>query len=55
MELKDSTISNLSEEVKEDDSIVNKVGVNNFRHPVENPSFFYFCKNYGQYSPFLPN
>jgi hypothetical protein len=40
MEGKASTIDNLSEEVKEEDSSVNKVGVNNFRHPVKNPPFF---------------
>jgi hypothetical protein len=45
MEVKASTIANLSEEAKEDDSIVNKVGVNNFRHPVKNPPFFISVKN----------
>jgi hypothetical protein len=41
---KSSTINNLSEEAKEEDSIVNKVGVNNFRHPVKNPPFFIYVK-----------
>jgi hypothetical protein len=40
MEGKSSTIDNLSEEVKKEDYIVNKVGVNNFRHLVKNPPFF---------------
>jgi hypothetical protein len=44
MEGKYSTIANLSEKVKEDDSIINKVGVNNFRHPIKNPPFFIFVK-----------
>jgi hypothetical protein len=39
MEGKDSTIANLSEELKEEDSTVNKVGVHNFRHPIKNPHF----------------
>jgi hypothetical protein len=44
MERKSSTISNLSKKVKEEDSIVNKVGVNNFRHLVKNSPFFIFVK-----------
>jgi hypothetical protein len=40
MEGKSSTMSNLSEE----DSTVNKIGVNNFRHPVKNPPFFIYIK-----------
>ena len=44
MEGKDSTIANLFEEVKEEDPTVNKIGVNNFRHPVKNPLFFIFVK-----------
>jgi hypothetical protein len=44
MEGKTSTISNLSEEVKEEDSSVKKVGVNSFRHPVKNPPFFISVK-----------
>jgi hypothetical protein len=40
MEGKYSTTANLSEEVKEEDSIVNKVSVNNFRHLVKNLPFF---------------
>jgi hypothetical protein len=38
MEGKTSTVSNLSEE----DSTINKVGVNSFRHPVKNPPFFIY-------------
>jgi hypothetical protein len=44
MEGKSSTISNLSEKVKEEDFIVNKVGVNNFRHPIKNSPFFISVK-----------
>jgi hypothetical protein len=55
MEGKASTIANLSEEVKEEDSSVNKVGVNSFRHPVKKSPIFHFCKDYGQNSPLLPN
>jgi hypothetical protein len=40
MEGKASIVANLSEEVNEEDSIVNKVGVHNFRYLVKNPSFF---------------
>jgi hypothetical protein len=40
MEGKDSIISNLSKEVDEEDSIINKVGVHNFRHPVKNTPLF---------------
>jgi hypothetical protein len=36
MEGKYSTIENLFEEEKEEDSVVNKTGVNNFRHLVKN-------------------
>jgi hypothetical protein len=42
MEGNASTISNLSKEVKEEDSSVNKVGVNSFRQPIKNPPFFIF-------------
>jgi hypothetical protein len=41
MEGKSSTIANLSEEEKEEDYIVNKVGVNNFRHPVKTLLFLF--------------
>jgi hypothetical protein len=44
MEGKSSTIANLSKEAKEEDYIVNKVGVNNFRHHVKNPPFFISVK-----------
>jgi hypothetical protein len=41
MEGKYSVVANLSEEVDEEDSSVNKVGVHNFRYPVKkNPSIF---------------
>jgi hypothetical protein len=40
MEGKASTIANLFEE----DSTVNKIGINNFRHPVKNPPFFISVK-----------
>jgi hypothetical protein len=53
MEGKDSIVANLSKEVYEEDSTVNKVGVHNFRHPVKKPSFFYLCKDYEQNSPLL--
>jgi hypothetical protein len=39
MEGKAFIVANLSEEVDEDDSSVNKVGVHKFRHPVKNPPF----------------
>jgi ribonuclease HI len=39
-----STISNLFEESKEEDSTVNKIGVNNFRNPVKNPPFYISVK-----------
>jgi hypothetical protein len=42
MEGKTSTVANLSEEVNEEDSTVNKVGVNNFRHPVKKTPFFIY-------------
>jgi hypothetical protein len=44
MEVKTSTIANIFEEEKEEDPIVNKIGVNNFRHLVKNPPFFIFVK-----------
>jgi hypothetical protein len=44
MELKYFVVSNLSEEVIEEDSSVNKVGVHNFRHPVKNPHFYISVK-----------
>jgi hypothetical protein len=53
MEGKTSTIANLSKEVKDKDSSVNKVGVHNFRHPVKKTPIFHFCKYYGQNIPFL--
>jgi hypothetical protein len=42
MEGKAFIVDNLSEEVNEEDSSVNKVGVHNFRYPVKNPSFYIF-------------
>jgi hypothetical protein len=47
MEGKASVVANLSEEVSEEDSSVNKVGVHNFRYPIKNTPFLYFCKDYG--------
>jgi hypothetical protein len=44
MEGKASIVANLSEEVYEEDSTVNKVGVHNFRHPIKNPPFFISVK-----------
>jgi hypothetical protein len=44
IEGKDSTIANLSEEAKEEDSNVNKTSVNNFKHPIKNPPFFISIK-----------
>jgi hypothetical protein len=44
MEAKDSIVDNLSEEVDEEDSTVNKVSVHNFRHPVKNSMFYIFVK-----------
>jgi hypothetical protein len=44
MEGKASIVANLYEEVDEEDSTVNKVGVHNFRHPVKKPCFFIFVK-----------
>jgi hypothetical protein len=53
MEGKDSTIANPFEEVKEEDSTVNKIG--EFQTPCKKPSIFHFCKNYGQDIPLFPN
>jgi hypothetical protein len=44
MEGKASVVANLSKEVDEEDSFVNKVGVHNFRHPVKNPPFYISVK-----------
>jgi hypothetical protein len=44
MEGKAFVVANLSEEVDEDDSSVNKVGVHNFRYPVKNPPFYISVK-----------
>jgi hypothetical protein len=41
MKGKASIVANLSKEVDEEDSSVNKVGVHNFRHPVKNPPFLF--------------
>ena len=40
MEGKTSIVAILSEEVNEEDSSVNNVGVHNFRYPVKNPPFY---------------
>jgi hypothetical protein len=47
MEGKASVVSNISEEVHEEDYFVNKVGVHNFRYPVKKSPFLYLCKYYG--------
>jgi hypothetical protein len=44
MEGKASTIANLFEDSKEEDSTINKIGVNNFRNPVKNPPFYISIK-----------
>jgi hypothetical protein len=44
MEGKYFVVANLSEEVNEEDSSVNKVGVHNFRYPVKNPPFYISVK-----------
>jgi hypothetical protein len=44
MEGKDFVVANLSEEVNEEDSSVNKVCVHNFRYPVKNPPFYISVK-----------
>jgi ribonuclease HI len=40
MEGKSYVVANLSKEVNEEDSSVNKVGVHNFRYPLKNPPFY---------------
>jgi hypothetical protein len=40
MEGKDFIVSNLFEEVNEEDSSINIVGVHNFRYPIKNPPFY---------------
>jgi hypothetical protein len=40
MEGKYFVVANLSGEVNEEDSSVNKVGVHNFRYPIKNPPFY---------------
>ena len=44
MEGKDSIVANLSEEVNEEDSSVNKIGVHNFRYPVKYLPFYISVK-----------
>jgi hypothetical protein len=44
MEGKASVVANLSKEVNEEDSSVNKVGVHNLRYPVKNPHFYISVK-----------
>jgi hypothetical protein len=41
MEGKDSIVANLSEEVNEHDSSINKIGVHNFRYLVKNLPFIF--------------
>ena len=40
MEGKTYVVANLSEEVSEEDSSINKVGVHNFRYPVKKKPFY---------------
>jgi hypothetical protein len=47
MEGKSFIVANLSKEVNEEDSSINKVGVHNLKYPIKNPPFLYFCKDYG--------
>jgi hypothetical protein len=42
MEGKSFVVANIFEEVDEDDSSVNKVGVHKFRYPVKNPPFYIY-------------
>jgi hypothetical protein len=44
MERKSSIVAKLYEEVDEEDSSVNKVGVHNFRHPIKKNPFYIFVK-----------
>jgi hypothetical protein len=44
MEEKASIVANISEEVSEEDSFVNKVGVHNFRYPIKNIPFYISVK-----------
>jgi hypothetical protein len=41
MEGKSSIVANISEEVDEEDSSINKVGVHNFRYPVKKIKFIF--------------
>jgi hypothetical protein len=41
MEGKAFVVANLSKEVDEEDSSVNKVGVHNFRYPIKKPLFLF--------------
>jgi hypothetical protein len=41
IEGKDFIVDNLSKEVNEEDSSINKVGVHNFRYPIKNPPFIF--------------
>jgi ribonuclease HI len=44
MEGKSYVVSNISEEISEEDYSMNKVGVHNFRYPVKNPPFYISVK-----------
>jgi hypothetical protein len=44
MEGKISTIANLFEELEEEDSSINKIGVNNFRNPIKKKTFYISVK-----------
>ena len=42
MERQSYVVTNISEEVNEEDSFVNKLGVHNFRYPIKKSPFFIF-------------
>jgi hypothetical protein len=44
MEGKTSSVASLFENLDEDDSHVNRLGVNNFKNSVKKSTFLYFCK-----------
>jgi hypothetical protein len=44
MEGKDFGVANLPEEVNEEDSSINKLGVHTFRYPIKNPPFYISVK-----------
>ena len=46
MEGKDYIIANISKDVEEEDSSINKIGVHNIRYPIKK-TFLYCCKDHG--------